>query len=107
MFLGVDGVEDIELDVIGYEYGVCEKVEIVGDLLSLEIYFLKKRGVHRITITDTKNSRSFGHEAAKKNEKDMEESILRFADGNKRPLGLNGRWKNQGLTALGIITLDT
>ena len=89
----MDGKEDIELDVIGFEYGLCDKIDIVGDLITLELYYLPKRGVHKIVITDTENTHSFPESTSRK-QKDMEHTVLRFADGINRPLGLNGRWKN-------------
>lgn len=95
MFLGVDGVEDIELDVIGFEYGLCEKIDIVGDLITLEIFYLPKRGLHKIAITDTEKTKTFGHkESDTSGSSDLEKFVLRFSDGDKRPLGLQGRWKN-------------
>jgi len=50
--LGSDGVEDIELDVIGFEYGLCKKVEIDKDVLGFAVYYLPNRGVHKIILTD-------------------------------------------------------
>lgn len=50
--MGSDGVEDIELDVIGFEYGVCEKIAIDTDVLGFAVYFLPNRGVHKIILTD-------------------------------------------------------
>lgn len=107
MYLGVDGEEDIELEVIGFHYGACEKVEIAGDLLTMEIFFIPRRGVHKIAITDTEKTTTFGHKEGQSDPSDTEKFFLRFADSDKRPIGLQGRWKNNGLTALGIITLDT
>lgn len=107
MFLGVDGVEDIELEVIGFHYGVCDKVEIAGDLITLEIFYIPNRGVHKIAITDTEKTRTFGHKEGNKDSANTEKFMLRFSNSSLRPIGLQGRWKNQGLTALGIITIDT
>ena len=72
MFLGVDGVEDIELEVIGFHYGVCEKVEITGDLITLEIFYLPNRGVHKIAVTDTEKTTTFGHKEGKKDSANTE-----------------------------------
>ena len=107
MRLGVDGGEDIELEVIGFHYGACELVEIAGDLLTMEIFFIPRRGVHKIAITDTEKTTTFGHKEGQSDPSDTERFVLRFADPSERPIGLTGRWKNNGLTALGIITLNT
>lgn len=52
LFLGLDGEEDIELDVIGFEYGRCTKVAITGDIQEMDLFFLPNKGIHRITVTD-------------------------------------------------------
>ena len=48
----MDGVEDIELDVIGFEYGVCTKERIAGDVTGFALYYIPNRGAHKIMVTD-------------------------------------------------------
>ena len=73
----------------------------------MEIFFIPRRGVHKIAITDTEKSRTFGHKEGSSDPAETEKFFLRFSDSDLRPIGLQGRWKNNGLTALGIITMDT
>lgn len=73
----------------------------------MEIFYLQKRGVHKLAITDTEKTRTFGHKESNANSSNLEKFVIRFSDADKRPIGLDGRWKNSGLTALGIITMNT
>ena len=51
-FLGIDGVENRQLDVIGFEYGVCEKRTIRGSIKQLGFLLIKNRGINAMTVVD-------------------------------------------------------
>ena len=99
------------MDVIGIEYGDCKEVRIHGDLLKARLWYIPNVGIRNIEFTDTEDVHFFGKpfstETYKEFGNDFMPVIANFADSNQRPIGLSGRWKNSGMTALGIISFDT
>ena len=103
LFLSIDDHHTIELDTIGFECCACRTQEISGDLLQMEMYFIPDKGIHRLTVTDTNGFHSFGPEDSSAPEK----AVIRFTDRYDRPMGFYGSWKFDGLTSLGLITMNT
>ena len=69
----------------------------------MEMYFIPNKGIHRLTITDTRGFHSFGPE----DQAAPEKAVIRFTDRYDRPLGFYGSWKYDGLASLGLITMNT
>ena len=72
----------------------------------MEILFLPRRGVHKIKIIDSENTYDFGPALTAETARELERTAISFNDEEERVVGLKGTWKYNGLTSLGLITLD-
>ena len=72
----------------------------------MEILFLPKHGVHKIKINDGQNTYDFGPALTAQTAQEIEKTAISFNDEEERVVGLKGTWKYDGLTSLGLITLD-
>mmetsp|Transcript_2659 Transcript_2659/g.3673 ORF Transcript_2659/g.3673 Transcript_2659/m.3673 type:complete len:203 (+) Transcript_2659:110-718(+) len=103
-YLGINGDEDdIELDVIGFDYGRCTKKPITGAIREIGTLLVDGRAVHRFWIETENESYSWGPEATKSDIDRMTQKTIRFDDPKVRPMGFYGSWKFKGLTSLGVV----
>ena len=96
-WLGKDGVDDIELDVMGLEYGVCTTQKINGEFKFMEILYLPKRGVHKIKIVDSTDTYDFGPALTAETAQLLERTAVTFNDEEERVVGLQATWKYNGI----------
>ena len=106
-YLGINGVEDIDLDVIGFEYGRCRKEPITGSIREIGTLLVDGRAVHRFWIKTENEEYAWGPEATVTDFDRMEREVIRFDDQNVRPMGFYGSWKFKGLTSVGVIELKS
>ena len=92
--------------MIGFEYGLCTTQVIKGEFKFMELLFLPKRGVHKIKIIDSEETYDFGPALTAETAQELERTAISFNDEEERVVGLKGTWKYNGLTSLGLITLD-
>ena len=106
LFLGINGVEDIELDVIGFEYGRCEKKPITGAIREIGVLLLDDKKVHKLWLISENENYSWGPASSKETMPRLTREVIRFDDPVVRPLGFYGSWKFSGMTSLGVITFS-
>jgi len=107
IFLGADGVTGLyELDAVGFEYGRCKTAQITGSLLEMTLYIIPSKGIHRIKIKDETTLHSFGSSSTLEYISTLTTKVFKFGPEDAQPIGIKGNWKFQGLTSLGIITIN-
>ena len=67
---------------------------------------MPNRGVHRIKIVDSLGGYEWGKDLTAETAQTLERTAVNFNSAEERVVGLHGRWKYNGLTSLGLITLD-
>ena len=108
---------NMELEAIGFEYGLCKIIDLTTGVKEIDFDFIPGQGVHVLRITDngTADRASITHvfggngPPGSNNEDDpnLVTAAIKF-DGteNRELIGFQGRWKNTGLTGLGLIFKD-
>ena len=63
LFLSSGDIESlIELDVIGFEYGLCKSVDVTGGISEIGFDYLPSKGIHRLRITNNHPDGAVTHE---------------------------------------------
>lgn len=106
-YLGINGEENIDLDVIGFDYGRCTKEPITGAIREIGTLLLDGRAVHRFWIITENEEYSWGPEPTVTDLSRMEKEVISFDDQNVRPMGFYGSWKFKGLTSIGVIEFNS
>jgi hypothetical protein len=107
MFVGADSVTGkYELDAVGFEYGRCKTVQIVGSLLEMTLYIIPNKGIHRILIKDELSTHTFGGDTGTEYQTTLTQEVFSFGSEDAKPIGIKGAWKFQGLTSLGMVTIN-
>ena len=71
----------------------------------MEIYYIPD-GIHILSVTDKEQKHWFGPGFSAETDPDLRRAALKFEDGKQHLMGLQGRWKFDGLKSISMILFD-
>lgn len=106
MILGADGASgNYELDPIGFEYGECTDYQIEGDISSIDVSVIPRKGIHRMQIKAGQQIYDLGRHRYNDDHPQLYTETLQFTSDLKM-VGFEGNWKFNGLQKLAALRIS-